>query len=103
MTDSKNPADLLSRFARQFAAQAGPGFESLNAELRQQIRNAAQSAFEKMDFVPREEFEAQKAVLLRTREKLENLEKQLAELESRIDQQNATQEDIGQQDIDHPK
>lgn len=97
MTDSNNPADFLNRFARQFAAQAGPGLESLSAELRQQIRSAAQAAFEKMDFVPREEFDAQKAVLLRTREKLENLEKQLAELESRFAQHDALQQDTDSQ------
>lgn len=76
-----NPKDFLN----QFAAQVGPGFESLNNEVRQQVRAAAQAAFEKMDVVSREDFEAQKAVLLRTREKLEALERQLAELEARVD------------------
>lgn len=82
-----NPNDLLNKFTQQFATVIGPGLESLNADVRQQVRAAAQSAFEKMDFVSREEFEAQKAVLLRTRQKLENLEKQVAELEAQLDTQ----------------
>ncbi|MGD9660476.1 MAG: accessory factor UbiK family protein [Porticoccaceae bacterium] len=76
------PNDLLNKFSQQFATVIGPGLESLNADVRQQIRAAAQSAFEKMDFVSREEFDAQKAVLLRSRQKLEELEKQVAELEA---------------------
>lgn len=72
-------------FLNQFAAFAGPGFESLSHEMRQQVRAAAQAAFEKMDVVSREDFEAQKAVLLRTREKLEALERQLSALEARLD------------------
>ena len=74
------PTDAFTRFSQLL----GPGIESLTADMRQQIRAAAQAAFEKMDFVSREEFEAQKAVLLRTRQKLEALEKELAELEDRF-------------------
>ena len=40
------------------------------------------SAFGKLDLVTREEFEVQRLVLRRTREKLEALEKRLAEMES---------------------
>jgi len=46
-----------------------------------------QSTFAKMDLVTREEFDVQTAVLARTREKLEKLEKQIAELESKYSQQ----------------
>jgi len=83
MTSSKQTGDVLNRFSQQFS-ELTPGLESLGAELRQQIRAAASATFEKMDLVPREEFEAHKAVLLRTREKLDRLEEQLAELEARL-------------------
>lgn len=78
------PNDLLNKFTQQFNTVIGPGLESLGADVRQQIRAAAQSTFEKMDIVTREEFDAQKAVLLRSRQKLEDLEKQVAELERQI-------------------
>lgn len=47
-----------------------------------QIRASLESGLRKLNLVTREEFDAQQAVLLRTREKLEQLEKQVAELEA---------------------
>jgi len=52
-----------------------------------------QGALGKLDLVTREEFEVQKAVLAKTRSKLEALEQRVADLEARIlktsDDQNA--------------
>ncbi|MEM6938376.1 MAG: accessory factor UbiK family protein, partial [Pseudomonadota bacterium] len=42
-------------------------------------RAVAQSWFDRLDLVTREEFDAQQAVLARTRQKLDELEKQLAD------------------------
>jgi BMFP domain-containing protein YqiC len=42
------------------------------------------STFSKLDLVTREEFDAQRAVLLRSREKIDALERQLAELEASL-------------------
>ncbi|HEY8385370.1 MAG TPA: accessory factor UbiK family protein [Porticoccaceae bacterium] len=83
MNDS-HIGDFLERFSRQLNNLAGPGFAAMTEEMRQQIRAAASATFARMDLVPREEFEAHKAVLLRTRQKLEQLEQQLAALESRV-------------------
>ncbi|MBN3564926.1 accessory factor UbiK family protein [Aliamphritea spongicola] len=55
-----------------------------SANLQSQIQGVLQGAFSKMDLVNREEFDAQSAVLARTREKLEALEQQLADIESRM-------------------
>ena len=84
---SDNPDDPISRFTRQFAELAGPGLASLSGEARQQLRAAIQGAFARMDFVPREDFEAQQAVLQRSRETLDQLEQQLAALEARLEAQ----------------
>ncbi len=46
-----------------------------------ELRSLLESAVRKMNLVSREEFDAQQAVLLRTREKLESLEAQLESLE----------------------
>src|SRR5690554_3689208 len=51
------------------------------AEVEKQIKALLQSALAKLDVVSREEFETQQLVLLRTRERLEALEKRVAELE----------------------
>jgi len=46
-----------------------------------ELRSLLESTVRKMNLVSREEFDAQQAVLLRTREKLESLEAQLESLE----------------------
>ena len=56
-----------------------PGQEAM----QQQIKTVLQSSFAKLDLVTREEFDAQAAVLQRTREKLEQLEAVVAQLESK--------------------
>jgi BMFP domain-containing protein YqiC len=52
-------------------------------ELERNMRAMLQSAFSRLDLVTREEFDVQQEVLLRTREKLEQLETRLAILEAR--------------------
>ena len=50
--------------------------------VQQQIKQMLQSSFAKLDLVTRDEFDAQAAVLTRTREKLEALEAKVAALEA---------------------
>lgn len=52
------------------------------ADIDKNIKTAVQGALAKVDMVTREEFDAQCAVLARTRQKLEALERQLAEFTS---------------------
>jgi len=59
------------------------GVKDMQQDLEKNIRALMQSTFTKMNLVTREEFDVQSAVLARTREKLEKLEKQLADLESK--------------------
>jgi BMFP domain-containing protein YqiC len=49
-----------------------------------QLKALLTSALQKVDIVSRDEFDAQAAVLLRTRERLQQLEKQLLELEKTL-------------------
>jgi BMFP domain-containing protein YqiC len=51
-----------------------------NRELEKNIRALAGSSFSKLNLVSRDEFDAQTAVLARTREKLEKLEAQVEAL-----------------------
>ncbi len=56
-------------------AESVPGeFKTARAELERQFKTVLENAFSRLDLVTREEFEIQKKVLLRTREKLEQLE-----------------------------
>ena len=51
------------------------------AEVQKNLRALLQSTFAKLDLVTREEFDVQRAVLLRAREKITQLEARLAALE----------------------
>ena len=53
------------------------------ADIEKQLKALVQGALSKLDVVSREEFETQQTVLLRTRERLEALEKRVAELENK--------------------
>ena len=52
-------------------------------ELQQNFKSVLQAGLGKLDLVTREEFDVQRAVLLRTREQLEALQRTVAGLESR--------------------
>jgi BMFP domain-containing protein YqiC len=69
--------DLDARLRAVFA-------QSPAADLEKNLRAMLASVFARLDLVTREEFDVQRQVLLRTREKLERLEAQLAELEARM-------------------
>ena len=51
------------------------------ADFEKNVRALLSSSFAKLDLVTREEFDVQRAVLLRSREKITQLETRLAELE----------------------
>jgi len=57
------------------------GLKNLPEEVQKKLRSAIQMVFAKMDLVTREEFDVQTRVLERSRQKLEKLEKKVAELE----------------------
>lgn len=73
----RSPADLFERLL----GRDNPVIEQLdkNAKL------LAQSALSKLDVVPRAEFDAQAAVLQRTRQRIEALENKLETLAEQLD------------------
>ncbi|MGI9199785.1 MAG: accessory factor UbiK family protein [Woeseiaceae bacterium] len=75
---SKTPIEEL---AKKLADSVPDGMRTMRADLEDGFRTVLQSGLNKLDLVTREDFEVQEAVLQRTREKLEALEKRLEELE----------------------
>ncbi len=73
----------IDDLARKLSELVPPGLKDARADLEQNFRATLQAGLSRLDLVSREEFEVQRAVLLRTREKLDALEKQLADLEAR--------------------
>ncbi len=57
---------------------------SSQSSLLSQLKPLLASSLQKLDIVSRDEFDAQSAVLLRTREKLEQMERQFNELEQQL-------------------
>ena len=74
-------AGILDDIAKRLAAVVPSGAQELKSDLEKNFRSVLQANLGKLDLVTREEFEVQAQVLARTRQKLEALEKRLAELE----------------------
>ena len=72
---------ILDDIAKRLAAVVPPGAQDLKTDLEKNFRAVLQGNLERLDLVTREEFDVQAQVLARTRQKLEALEKRVAELE----------------------
>ena len=69
----------------ELAARIGQAIENSPAkDIERNVKAMLASGLARLDLVPRAEFEVQAQVLLRTREKLEALERRLADLEARV-------------------
>lgn len=81
MTDPKRPSvdELIERVMSALPAD----MQQVKADSEQQLRQALNTVFSRMDLVTREEFDVQAALLARTRERLEQLLERLEELESK--------------------
>jgi BMFP domain-containing protein YqiC len=79
MIDLKTIDDL----ARRLNDLVPPGLKDARADLEQNFKATLQAGLARLDLVTREEFDVQRAVLLRTREKVEALERVVAALEGR--------------------
>jgi BMFP domain-containing protein YqiC len=80
--DNQAISDLAEKLAK--AVPDAEGFATLRADLERNFRSLLVSAFERLDLVSREEFEVQRKVLERTREKLTAIEAELQRLEDRL-------------------
>ncbi|UXI68459.1 ubiquinone biosynthesis accessory factor UbiK [Tahibacter amnicola] len=79
MIDVRN----IDELARRLAELVPPGLNAAGQDLANNFKDTLRAGLRRMDLVTREEFDVQRAVLLRTREKLEALEARVAELEQR--------------------
>jgi len=71
----------LDELARQLAESVPHNLRVLGQDLERNFKTLLQSGIERMELVSREEFDLQRAVLERTRAKLEQMETRLADLE----------------------
>jgi ubiquinone biosynthesis accessory factor UbiK len=74
----------IDELAERLASLVPPGLRQAREDLTANFKSALQSGLRELDIVTREEFDVQRCVLLRTREKIEELEQQVANLERAI-------------------
>jgi len=81
MIDLRHIDDLARRLSSLVPPAMREGREG-REELQQNFKAVLQAGLGKLDLVTREEFDVQRAVLLRTREQLEALQRTVAQLEA---------------------
>ncbi len=77
MSNTQNIEDMVRKLTEALPA----GIKDLEAEAKKQFKTVLESGMTKMDMVSREEFEIQKKVLEKTREKVDDLEERLSKIE----------------------
>jgi BMFP domain-containing protein YqiC len=71
----------------ELAQKIGKAIEASPAkDIEKNVKAMLQSGLARLDMVPRDEFDVQSQLLVRTREKLEALEARVVELEARLSQ-----------------
>ena len=75
--------DSLNELTKKITSLLPDNVQQMQDDLETNIHALLQNALSRMNLVTREEFDVQAALLQRTREKLEKLEKLLDELEQR--------------------
>lgn len=71
----------LDELARRLAESLPPGLTALRDDVEDNFRAVLQAGLARLDLVTRQEFDVQAGVLQRTRERLEQLDRRLKELE----------------------
>ena len=77
---------MIDKLARNLFNELKSVLPGVTSDLpERELRSLLEGVLRKMNLVAREEFDAQQAVLMRTREKLEALEAQMNELEQQTE------------------
>ena len=75
---------VLDDLAQKLADSLPSGFVNVRQDAEKTLRAGLESALSRLNMVSRDEFETQSAVLARSREKIDQLEKRLADLEKTL-------------------
>lgn len=81
MIDFKTIDDI----AHRLGALLPEGLREAREELERNFRSTLRSGLSRVDLVTREEYDVQRAVLVRTREKLDALERTVDAIEARLE------------------
>jgi len=84
MADNQSTRFGMDDLARQLVESLPQNLRLLGQDLERNFKALLHSGLERMELVTREEFDLQRAVLERTRGKLEAMEARLADLERNL-------------------
>ena len=76
--------EAIEELSRRISSLIPGDLKHMQDDFENNIRSLLQSSLSKMNLVTREEFDVQSAVLQRTREKLEQLEKEVEQLTKQL-------------------
>jgi BMFP domain-containing protein YqiC len=74
---------FIDDLARQISESIPAGVKGMQEDVQKNIHTLLQGTLSKLDLVTREEFDAQSQVLARTREKLEQLQQLVDQMEEK--------------------
>ncbi len=79
----------LEGIAKQITDSIPPGVKQLAEGLESRIKTILQTQLTRLDFVSREEFDVQTQVLIKTRQKLDEMSAQISAMQQQLDKQKA--------------
>ena len=74
----------IDDLARRLSSLVPGGLREGREELQQNFKSVLQTGLGKLDLVTRDEFDVQRAVLLRTRDKLNELQRTITRIEAQL-------------------
>ncbi len=80
------PKNFIDDIAQKISNSVPEGVKQTQKEIERNIKSLMEQSFNKMHLVTKEEFEITQKVLLKSREKIDALEKRVAALETLLDQ-----------------
>ena len=75
---------FLDELTKKISKIVPPAMKELSEDFEKNLKNLLHSSFNKLELVTRKEFDIQARVLIKTREKLEKVEKKLVEIEEKL-------------------
>ena len=85
-SSARMPIDLahIDELARRLSSLVPGSLRDSREELQQNFKSVLQTGLGKLDLVTRDEFDVQRAVLLRTRDKLNELQRAIDRIEAQL-------------------
>ncbi len=83
----------IDDLARRLSGLVPPALREGREEMQENFKSALQAGLAKLDLVTREEFDVQRAVLARTRDRLDELRTLVEQLETRLAERDTDRSD----------